>query len=723
MDGSAMGPEGRGTLLFMTHHAPQGAWASLTFGLPGHGVGIEHEALRVASAGDLLVALSRPGDGVTAMPFASGLTVTDYETQVAGMAGAGGIRKRWRFLKPADLTRQLAAAVDTFSAAGMTLRVVSPRAPLTDPRDGFPGADALCPGLLLELDIDNESDDRPAFGFLGLAYRGEGRMLPMDWADDAGLAGVGLPGRWALAARRVEGEVWTIRDNSIARHVEDGRAVVHNGGNEGGICMAVPPRQRRTLRAAFGFYHAGAATFGVPAAYAFTRHFAGLEAVCNHVLNGAERMVADAEAFARVCTAGGAHALGEVGAEVFGQVTQAYYANTSILDGGENGVLYNVCDGQFAWRNTLDLAADHLPFELFRHPWTVRNVMDLNLGRYRYEDRLRFAGDGVTLWPGGLSFTHDQGCHSGYAPAGHSGYELPGLTGCYSYMTSEELLNGIYCSAGYALAGDPGWLHERTADFVRMLDSIDARDHYDPARRDGVLKGVTDRVGEEGAEITTYDALDESLRRADGNLYLCVKAWCASLLLEAVFDRAADRTAKARALETAARMSAALLRAFDRQAGAFPANLIHGGSARLLAAVEPLAVPFFLGLGERMTRDVALTGALRAHVRACLQPGVCIDPATAGLRLSSASMNTWPSKVALCLFAAGELLGVDMARAYPRPFAEWVRWLRESSAQTTVADQVDSDTGRLRGGAYSPRLVTALLLLRRRLRCAPVSVW
>jgi hypothetical protein len=67
------------------------------------------------------------------------------------------------------------------------------------------------------------------------------------------------------------------------------------------------------------------------------------------------------------------------------------------------------------------------------------------------------------------------------------------------------------------------------------------------------------------------------------------------------------------------------------------------------------------------------------------------------------------------MFAAAELLGVDFAKAYPMPFAEWVRWLRESSAQTTLADQIDSESGRARGGAYSPRVVTAVLFLRSRL--------
>lgn len=706
---------GRGTLLFMTHHAPQGAWSSLTFGMPGYGVGIDHQSLHVATAGDLLVAVSRPGKGVTAMPFLSGLTVTDYESRMAGAGGGVAVRKLWHFLKPSDLTRRLEPAIDTFSGAGMTLRVIAPRAPLTDPRAAPLTADALCPGLLLELDIDNGDSDEPAFGFLGLAYRGEGRLVPMDWSEGSDLAGVGMPGHWALAARRVEGEVWTIRDNSVGLHVGEGRAIIHSGGNEGGICMALPPRSRRTLRAAFGFHHAGAATVGLPAAYAFTRHFEGVEAVCAHVLDRADALRAEAGAFAAGAALRVPEHMGLVGAEIFGQVSQAYYANTSILESREGQVLYNVCDGPFAWRNALDLAADHLPFDLWRHPWVVRHVMDLNLARYAYDDRLRFADDPTAWKPGGLSFTRDQGNYTGYSPAGHGGYELPGLTACYSHMTTEALLSGIYCASGYALSGDTDWLRARTADFIRMLDSLEARDHYAPERRDGIPKGETDRLGPEGMEITTYDALDESLRRSAGGLYVCVKAWCAAHLLELCLERAGETSAAARALEAAARTSAALVRSFDPASGTLPPNLLAGGRACLLAAIEPLAVPLYLGLGDRLARDGRVMDALRSHARACLRPGVCIDSATGGLRLSSASTITWASKAALCMFAASELLGVDFATAYPLTFGEWVRWLRESSAQTTLADQIDSESGRLRGGAYSPRAVTAALLFLNRL--------
>jgi len=51
------------------------------------------------------------------------------------------------------------------------------------------------------------------------------------------------------------------------------------------------------------------------------------------------------------------------------QASQAYYANSSLLVNRDDTLHWSVCEGQYAWRNTLDLAADHLPYELTVHPW------------------------------------------------------------------------------------------------------------------------------------------------------------------------------------------------------------------------------------------------------------------------------------------------------------------------------------------------------------------
>lgn len=47
-------------LLFNTHHAPAGAWASLTFGAPGVGVSIDFQEPNVKKSGALLAGVAYP---------------------------------------------------------------------------------------------------------------------------------------------------------------------------------------------------------------------------------------------------------------------------------------------------------------------------------------------------------------------------------------------------------------------------------------------------------------------------------------------------------------------------------------------------------------------------------------------------------------------------------------------------------------------------------------
>ena len=85
---------------------------------------------------------------------------------------------------------------------------------------------------------------------------------------------------------------------------------------------------------------------------------------------------------------------------------------------------------------------------------------DQFIEEYSYTDRVRFPGR-EGLYEGGISFAHDMGCYFTYSRRGQSAYERSNdsRNGFYFHMTTEELLNGIYCMAGYALkTGDAAWL-------------------------------------------------------------------------------------------------------------------------------------------------------------------------------------------------------------------------------------------------------------------------
>ncbi|PMX56062.1 beta-xylosidase, partial [Pseudomonas sp. FW305-33] len=68
--------------------------------------------------------------------------------------------------------------------------------------------------------------------------------------------------------------------------------------------------------------------------------------------------------------------------------------------------------------------------------------------RYAYVDEVRRPNSDVT-YPGGIAFTHDMGVSNAFSPSGHSGYEQAGLTGCFSYMSAEELMNWVLTAGLY----------------------------------------------------------------------------------------------------------------------------------------------------------------------------------------------------------------------------------------------------------------------------------
>ena len=690
---------------FMTHHSPVGAWSSFTFGMPGKGVSIDHESPSVRNTADLLVAVSRGLGKVTAFPFLTGIKTADNEMIHSGDANDFSIKKRWKFISPSFMNRTLTSCIDEYSSGELTLRVYTPHCKLPDPEQGHSLKYAACPGILLELTVDNSDCQEAAFGFIGLSCQDlTGRIRPLDWSASGSLCGVAFSGSWAMAARSIEGEVYTIRDNAIAQHVETGKRVVHNGGNEGGICFAVPPLTKRTLSVAFGFFHEGFATQGLKARYLFNQYFTSVEEVCGFILENAQKIRNDCveldDLYGKSTDSGKYQA--------YCQALRAYFANTQLTE-ADGRVYYNVCEGMYLWRNTMDLAADHLPFELKQNPWVVRNIMDLFIERYSYHDEVRFFEAPGKVFTGGLSFTHDMGSFTSYSPKGFSGYEMTDAE-FYNHMTTEELLNGIYCMAAYAVSTkDMGWIRKR-ADIAReLLDSMENRDHFDPAKRNGILKAESMRCGEGGKEITTYDSLDHSIQNAVGSIYVAVKTMCAGILLEEYFKLAGMEQCAERAAAMSERTQRSLEEFFDAKKECFKSNLYQETESMVIAAIEPFAVPLHLGLKDRLAGNGRLAGLFQKHIRTCLKPGNCLEGAYGGLKLSSTSANTWPSKVILCIYVMEELFGLNLQQEYPSIMKELLNWLQVSAAEKTISDQILCDRRTVKGGSYYPRHITSSL--------------
>jgi len=685
-----------------------GAWSSLTFGLPGGGVGIDREALRIQPSGGLLVACSRGPGQTVAFPFFSSTTALDYEMRTVGNAAPGAFRN-WKLVQAGALARTLTPATDEYVGGGIRLRVTSPRMPLQPPFSGDALALAALPALLIEVEIDNSACDTAATGFIGFTYQGAGRIRALDWSDGK-LAGVAYQDCWALAALS-SSDVFTIRGGSLAHLVEQGCGSIHASGNEGGIGFRVAPHSKGKLAAVFAFYRAGNdVAQGMPASYAYAADYGSVEAVAHAALNAADRLRAGAKAFNERVAPDGSDPLA---VELLAQASQGYYANSSLLRDSKGALHWNVCEGQFGWRNTLDLAADHLPYELTAHPWVTGNVIDGFIDRYSYRDKVRFEGEATAEHPGGISFTHDQGNYTAYSPAGTSGYEQPGRVG-YAFMTTEQLLNGAYCAAAFALkGGEPEWRRRRLTVARQLIASMENREHADPVQRDGILRAQSDRVGV-CEEITTYDGLDPALRNSRGSLYIAVKTWCAAQMLERWFATEGDSEYAARCSALAGRTAKSLQAHFNKTKGAFPSNLLDGGDSLVLAALDPLAVPLFCGMGEDLRRYPVLIGQMKLHAKTCLQPGVCLDAKSGGLRLSSASANTWPSKIALALAGVGWLENRSPTEIAPGAYVKLANWLQGSANRVTVSDQIDASTGAVLGGSYYPRLVTFEALMNGR---------
>jgi xylan 1,4-beta-xylosidase len=698
--------------MFMTHHSPVGAWSSLTFGFPGRAAGIDSECNADSRNAELLVAVGRRGGKTKAFPFFSGLK---REERKVKLFRSLNLKDHWRFIGPEKITRTLSPCVDEYRAEEMTLRVYTPHPSLPDPDKKGSLKYATCPGLLLELDIDNTGSDKPAYGFIGMEYISIGTIHRLEGTPDNKLAGVGVSSGWALAARPVPGKVFPcIRENSIARYVKTCEEAEDLFGKEGGVVAKVPAGKKGSFLFAFGFYRQGNATQGIEGPYYYTKYFSRAEEVCGYVLDNALRIKNECALtdgyFERLCR-------DERRVQLFSQAVRSYYANNQLIESCGKPY-FNINEGIFGYRNTLDLCADHLPWELFWNPWVVRNMTDNYIEKYSYTDRLTFPSAKGKTFPGGLTFTHDMGNSTMFSPLGKSCYEHSDPDRGCNFMTTEELLNGIYCLAGYALAGnDKKWNSKRRSAALRLMSSLENRDHYDPSKRTGVLKANSTKCAGFGGEITTYDCLDSSLKSSQGSIYIAVKTWCACLMLEAFFKKAGDKGGAARARKMADRAARSLLAGFNAKEKCFPANLFNRSDSKIISAIEPLGVPYFLGLKNELFSYGELISLLKQHALTCFAKGNCIDRKTGGMRLSSTSANTWPSKTSLCLFVAEEILGINLD-AYPTLMRELLYWTQVAAGEITISDQILADKRAVGDyeGRYYPRIVTSFLLLKPELK-------
>lgn len=687
--------------LFNTHHSPVGAWASLTFGASDVGVSFDLQDPVVKNDGILLAGCA-DSKGLRSIGF-----MEMPKRNAAEMSAEGAndkvmrTREMYGMVKDSEIRRTLTPSKDIFETGNIRFTTYTPYDALPDPQNGEIPALNCMPGILMDVTVDNTAGTEHCTAFLGIKLNVAKRSYSSREGD---LLTVRFRNDWAFAAKASDG-VFMTRGGGALASLRAGGYEIHQNG-PAFFCVDVPAGEIKTLTVCWSVYAREASAGICKTTYYYNRYFADVIQAANAVLDHAKTLRTMAD---RVD--GELLREGQDPARValFCQALRAYYASTQLLEDETGRLRWNVSEGGYLWRNTMDLCADHIVWELRRNPWVVRELMDEFIEDYSYGDRVRFP-DLPGEYPGGISFTHDMGCFFNYAKPGYSDYERANdsVNGFYFYMTTEELLNGIYCLAGYALySGDREWLCAHRDLLSRLMESLENRDGPTPESRNGILKASTTRGGECCLESTTYDALDHSLLKAAGNLYVFIKTWCSLVLLKKLCEMA-DDSETARRAEVMRQKCIASAAAFRSPAQPWlRANAYDEIPGAVSAAAEPLAVPHMLGVMDE-NGEPELVALLRDHSIACLQKGVCWDAVSGGLRLSSTSRNTWPSKSVLTVYAMERVLGLTVPEGMVQ---EIINWAQISAREKTICDQILCDSREAIGAPYYPRIVTAALWL------------
>ena len=693
-------------------HAPFGAFASFTCGLcsgvNGHPAGTPGGfsiGQRRPAAQNLYIGYRRGAGPWRLLPFLRPQADRSAEFTGDQASVERGLQVPFEVMATAELTRTIGMASDRFAAGPFAFSLHSHFERIGELRTLGAEREKLlvAPVVSALLEGDNRDSDEPMELLFGFEDADSGQRVLAD--THPGLAGFAVGTRYGFAAAPGPGLRLNSGFNLFSQWRRDPRGV-HLLGASAGVIATVPPRCQLRLPLALGFYQDGVVTTGLESRCLYTRHFPNLEAVLAFGLEHHAELVAMAEARDRDLEA---KALSPEQRWLLAQSVHSYLSSTQLLL-HKGRPLWVVNEGEYRMLNTFDLTVDHLFFELAWWPWAVRDTLDLFARRYSYTDTIH-TPDGRTA-PGGLSFAHDMGVDNQFTPAGTSSYELPNLTDCFSYMTSEQLTNWVCTAVCYAgFTRDHGWLERHRRTLRQCARSLRVRDDPRPAKRNGIIKWDSDRCGPTGAEITTYDSLDVSLGQARNNVYLAVKTLGSWLLLEHAFGVLGEAKESKAAAATAALLANSIAAHFETECGMFPAVFEDGNSSRIIPAVEGLVYPLFLGLRSRLAEAPELrhlTGLLEQHLRMAFVPGVCLDAVSGGWKLSSSSTNTWVSKIFLCQHVARELFPRSLSPAALAADAVHVRWLQSPVTRTlNFCDQLHSETGEPLGSRNYPRGVSA----------------
>ncbi|MFZ5519228.1 MAG: glycoside hydrolase family 52 protein [Candidatus Zhuqueibacterota bacterium] len=677
---------------FNADHAPTGAFSSFVFGMKERGGGFMNTKA-IPPSKDIYIAYKSDSAGVRIFPFV--LNPSEYNAS--------------DFYDDADISRTFRYCSDQWQTPDVRISVYSPIWAMPDPAtmDAAQKKLVFCPAQWIEIAWDNSQSSESAEILFGLRANIHDNVY--DALGDEFLRGFEFrhtdQERGFLVALTGQAgcQIEAIKYENVLKYFAYGDA--SSGWNSGAIRIIVPPGSTDHIFLLTLHYNNDVVTDGISSKFYYTELFSSYVDVAAFAYEQAETIKRYCLEQDQKLANSGVNASRQF---LIAHSTHTYLANTCYLQ-SENGPVWVISEGDFQYINTLDLTADMVFYELRMHPWTMRNVLDLWTSRYFYYDQVTAPkGDG-TRYPGGISFNHDMGRYTTFTPAGTSDYET------YISMAHEELTNWLLCAALYWKAtNDDSWLQAKSDIFQDCLESLINRDDFEASQRDGVQSLIT-TYQDASEEITTYDALDPSLKQPYENLYLAVKTWASYLALDIVLTHL-NLPEQAELARTRGEVAAATIQSYQIQdeSGVWLPSLFNKMiDARIIPAIEGLIFPYKLGDSDAVSengRFGSLITLLKNHLEAVMKPGVCLDEGTGAWKISSDTTRTWQSKVYLCQYIAEKIMGqtsdlyngaIDAIHADLQ--------LNRITGRTCWSEQLFSDTGEASAGYHYPRGVTTSL--------------
>jgi len=684
---------------FNTHHSAFGAYSSFILGKIGKGGGFVLNNVKPVE-NNIYIGYKREGQDLSILPFF--LEKKTDTNEVFGLSDGKKYKTKEKLLKPfeeKEISRELKFASDTWRAGDIEFKIITPFWEVADPHKikAEELRFSILPAIFAKVTLNNSSSDIKAKVFFGMD--GMGRLISE--ATQQKLLGGAIDRRIAFACSKENGIVehigWNLLDNIVSGQNEKNRL-----GNEVLLTLEVPAHTIRTFTLVFATFQDGMITSGHDTRFAYTSCFRNIEDVLEFALDNKAYYLSLADKRDAELQESG---LNKYRRFLIAQAAHSYLANTQLMLDNEAKPVWVVNEGEYQMMNTFDLTVDHIFWEMRYHPWTVKNVLDLFVERYSYTDKVIDING--RQYPGGVSFAHDMGFANMFSNSGSSVYERKDTTGCFSYMTYEQLLNWILCASVYAFKNnDFEWLKKRKHTMIECFDSLAARD----LNNDGIMDADSIKCGS-GYEITTYDSLDESLGRSRNNLYIAVKTWAALVCLENVFSKLKLAEYWLRSQDRAILLVNTLSGYFIEDQNFIPAIFENGNSSRIIPAIEGLVYPYIIkdyNAISSVGRYGKLIKMLKLHMQEVLKSGVCIDDVSGGWKLSSTSNNTWMSKIFLNQYISENVLNIHLpleSEKWDKVHAIW----QANFSELCAVDQINSENGKDLGSRLYPRLVTSIL--------------